>query len=162
MSESSNILEAVSRAILAHSGTVLDLTDNTKIFYSLQDSGNWCKDESSLPCVVVIAESPSVVNMFIGSTTVEQTYTIYLYNRSTLSDDALSIDMAKYDHDVLTELRSIVNDIQHRQYSGVETTDLIVTDISQKHERNHSPVEDGTNTVSQYTTTFTIQYDEVY
>lgn len=163
-SQSSLILAAIGRAVNDHVGTVLDLSDELKTAYSLTNSDNWQMPSSDLPYVVIVAPAPVVTTMQHSISLVNQEITIIVYDRCDTTDGLTSLALAQYDQDALAEIRSIIWAIQDREMDGTETTDITVIDIQpQSISRNHTAVgADTEGNVTQYTTSFTIQFDEVY
>ena len=163
-SKSSLILAAIGRAVLAHTGTTLDLSDDSKLAYSLVNSDAWSYPAESLPYVIIIAPAPTVTTMIHQVTLMSQDVTIIVYDRTDITEGITSLSLAQYDQDALTELRSIVWSIQDRDASGVDSIDINITDIApQNLQRNYTGVgSDTEGNVTQYSTTFSIQYDEEY
>lgn len=163
-SQSSLILASIGRAVNAHVGAVLDLSDDAKTAYSMTNSDSWQLPSTELPCVVIVAPAPSVNTMLHGVSIVNQEITILVYDRCDITEGITSLAVAQHDQDCLSEIRSIIWAIQNREMDGTEATDITVVDIApQSVARNHTaPGADTEGNVTQYTTSFTIQFDEVY
>lgn len=125
MSEASKIIEYIGSRILAHVGTILDLSDPTKLVYLLnvdEASDNITSEfkllDENLPYVQFVAPSAQSLVKTINLEQMQLEATITIFFRVPSSLNPRSLEAQQYKQDVAFELRQIADDIERNQINN--------------------------------------------
>ena len=131
MSEASKIIEYIGQRILAHVGTILDLSDPNKLVYLLnvdEASDNvgleFRLDDSNLPYVQFVAPTAQSVIKTINLEQLQLEATITIFFRVPNTLNPRSLEAQQYKQDVGFELRQIADDIERNQINNALAPDF--------------------------------------
>lgn len=131
MSEASKIIEYIGERIIAHVGTILDLSDSAKLVYlnnidEASDNVDFSfilKDEN-MPYVQMVAPSAQSILKTQNLEQLQLEVSICVFFRIPNTILPRSLEAQQYKQDVAFELRQIADDIERNQKTNALAPDL--------------------------------------
>ncbi len=138
MSQASAIIEYIGSIVNSHSGTILDLTDETKTAYFLnaeEQSSNIEKPfvlkDSSLPYVQIVAPIARSIKKTSDLEQLQIDVTISVFFRLPNTISHSSLEAQQYKQDAAQELRVILDQLERSQIGNASSPDFWIESSAQ-------------------------------
>lgn len=125
MSKASDIVEYVGSIVLAHNGTILDLTDPEKLSYIQNMNEPFEFTDAQLPYTQLYLSLARSLTKTENVERCSMEVLIQTFFRPSVNDGAHNgLDIAKIKQDVSTEMRAIIDQIERVQITDPSAPDV--------------------------------------